>query len=512
MSESQRNTGNVSHCICSLDARGDKMASLKWTLIFLYLRFNVSHPSWTIDAPSSVKGLLGSCVVIPCSYDFPDPGKKLDKFTGMWLDDAKHHIVHTAGSNVLPQYLNRTKLTGNLSLKKCSLKIDPLQQSDQGPFAFRIEIATFDNFSYYNGKVSITTLSDPDPIHLSIKEEEATGAQTASCSVLHSCPISPPVLKWNHPGEKLVQTQTLEGGQFMVTSDLTFHPTRVDHNKTLRCSVKYHGGLHRHAEKVINVKYAPVNVEVEHQPTVREGESVRMTCSGDAHPAVSSYEWYDGNGARLHTRQEFVLQNVSRHQSALYCTASNTEGRGKSSPVLLNVLYAPDVQANSSCLLEVAMTTMKCECIVDSNPPSTVQFMLADRVVPSTELQVRGSITTGTLEVGLRLHTLVTCLANNTQGAASHSIPLDNTLLILIIAVGVGVLFILLLIVGAFIHWRRTRATSVPHLRPDNVDLAGVEKNCPNDQLCTKACACDEPVYGNVPGNCNEPVYANMFD
>lgn len=120
---------------------------------------SVSHPSWTIDAPSSVKGLLGSCVVIPCSYDFPDPGKKLDKFTGMWLDDAKQHIVHTAGSNVLPQYLNRTKLTGNLSLKKCSLTIDPLQQSDQGPFAFRIEIATFDKFSYYNGKVSITTLS-----------------------------------------------------------------------------------------------------------------------------------------------------------------------------------------------------------------------------------------------------------------------------------------------------------------------------------------------------------------
>lgn len=48
---------------------------------------------------------------------------------------------------------------GNLSLKKCSLKIDPLQQSDQGPFAFRIEIATFNKFSYFNGKVSITTLS-----------------------------------------------------------------------------------------------------------------------------------------------------------------------------------------------------------------------------------------------------------------------------------------------------------------------------------------------------------------
>lgn len=76
------------------------------------------------------------------------------------------------------------------------------------------------------------------------------------------------------------------------------------------------------------------------------------------------------------------------------------------------------------------MTTMKCECIVDSNPASTVQFVLADRVVPSTALQVMGSITTGTLEANLRLHTaLVACLANNTQGATSHNIRVDRTAL-----------------------------------------------------------------------------------
>lgn len=120
---------------------------------------SVSHPSWTINVPASVHGLLGSCVVIPCSYNFPDPGKKLVKFTGMWLDDAKRRIVHTAGSKVLPQYLNRTKLTGNISQKSCSLEIDDLQQSDQGPYVFRIEIALYDNFSFSYRKVAITVLS-----------------------------------------------------------------------------------------------------------------------------------------------------------------------------------------------------------------------------------------------------------------------------------------------------------------------------------------------------------------
>lgn len=120
---------------------------------------SVSHPAWTIKVPSSVKGLLGSCVVVPCSYDYPDPGVKRTGFTGMWLDDSNRRVVHSAGSNVSPQYLNRTKLTGKLSEKQCSLEIDPLQQSDQGPFAFRIEIAKYNQFSYYNRKVSISTLS-----------------------------------------------------------------------------------------------------------------------------------------------------------------------------------------------------------------------------------------------------------------------------------------------------------------------------------------------------------------
>lgn len=84
---------------------------------------------------------------------------------------------------------------------------------------------------------------------------------------------------------------------------------------------------------------APVNVKVEYQSTVKEGEEVRMDCSGDAHPPVSSYEWYNVTGARLYTGKVFVLQNVSRHHSEeLYCTAINKLGRGNSNPVHLDVL------------------------------------------------------------------------------------------------------------------------------------------------------------------------------
>lgn len=114
--------------------------------------------SWTVTVPSSVKGLPGSCVVIPCSFNYPDPGKTLTQFTGMWTDMTHQLIYHPVESKMMQQYRNRTELLGDRQ-KSCSLKIDPLQQSDQGPFYFRIEIANYDNFSYKENRVSIAMIS-----------------------------------------------------------------------------------------------------------------------------------------------------------------------------------------------------------------------------------------------------------------------------------------------------------------------------------------------------------------
>lgn len=92
-----------------------------------------------------------------------------------------------------------------------------------------------------------------DPVDLS-EPKEVGGAQTATCSVSHSCPSSPPNFTWSHSGKTELQSQQLEDGQWRATSTLTFHPTRVDHNKPLRCTVRYKGGRQHHASKVLKVK------------------------------------------------------------------------------------------------------------------------------------------------------------------------------------------------------------------------------------------------------------------
>lgn len=72
---------------------------------------------------------------------------------------------------------------------------------------------------------------------------------------------------------------------------------------------------------------------------------------------------------------------------------------------------------------------MKCMCIVDSNPPSTVHFVLADRVLPSTQVESNGSLTIGTLQADPGWYKFVVCLANNTQGHAKFYIPIGSKIL-----------------------------------------------------------------------------------
>lgn len=113
---------------------------------------------WSIKVPSSVKGLTGSCVVIPCSFNFPDSENDL-RFTGMWRNNNDHAIYHSVKSKIMQTYWNRTELLGSLAQKNCSLKIDPLNDSDHGPFYFRLEIDNLDKYSYKQNKVSILMIS-----------------------------------------------------------------------------------------------------------------------------------------------------------------------------------------------------------------------------------------------------------------------------------------------------------------------------------------------------------------
>lgn len=98
-------------------------------------------------------------------------------------------------------------------------------------------------------------LGELNPINFSVEEELHNGVNvSASCSVSHSCPISPPVFTWSHSGQEHIQTQQLDNGQWEATSMLNFQPTHADNNKPLKCTVTYKGGQQQKTSKILKVK------------------------------------------------------------------------------------------------------------------------------------------------------------------------------------------------------------------------------------------------------------------
>ncbi|XP_026227497.1 B-cell receptor CD22-like isoform X2 [Anabas testudineus] len=683
------------------------MGAFKWPLFFVFLWFKVVQTeasTWTATVPSSVQGINGSCVVIPCSYNYPESGKQITGYTGIWYKVIEDVIYHKDNNQIKQEYKGRTELVGDITQKNCSLKIDPLRQSDRGPFYFRIELGGYNRYSYRNNEVSITVISAPQPT-VSVKEEVVEGQNvSASCSVSHSCPSSPPEFTWTHSGEKHFQSQQLTDGQWKATSVLTFHPTKADHNKPLSCTVRYKGGLERkQASNVLKVKYAPVNVTVDYKSHVKEGETVQLKCSSEANPPANSYLWKNKAGARLHQGQSYKLINVSRHTGVLYCTANNTVGESKSSPVQLNVSYAPvnvkvdykshvkegetvqlkcsseanppansylwhneegaqlhqgqsykliNVSRHTGALYCTAINTVgesksspvqlnvsyapvnvkvdykshvkegetvqlkcsseanppansylwkneagarlhqgqsyklinvsrhtgvlyctaintvgesksspvqlnvsfapeikniscsseddvvKCVCIVESSPPSMVHFVLSDRVLSSTKTETHGFNTTETLHTKSGSSEFVQCLANNTLGKVSLTIPLavngKMQNLYIFIAIGAGTGLVILLIVLGVVRKCRGRTEDTAACvteREKAVDHQYAStKRGPGDlptayDSVTKTAETvefqiqmddedihdpDDHVYGNTETDCNEEIYANV--
>ncbi|XP_070993500.1 B-cell receptor CD22-like isoform X1 [Oncorhynchus clarkii lewisi] len=413
----------------------------------------VEASSWTAEVPSSVSGLQGSCIVIPCSFNYPEPEKKPSKFTGIWFKGTHDTIYHPDSSNIIKDYRGRTELVGDLWQKNCSLRIDPLHRSDKGPFHFRVEIKDQNKYSYMHDTVSIAVSSSPDPPSLSVREEVKLGVElSASCSVSHSCPSDSPLLTWSHSGTPSVQSQQLTNGQWKVTSSLTFTPSITDHNQSLVCTAEHRGVKPVKMSKTLNVKYAPVDVKVEGVSSVKEGDSVELRCSSDSNPAAHSYRWHNSRGP-LPTGPTITLENVTRLTEALYCTAINTEGQGHSSSLKLNVEYPPEIKVGSACTSDIS--TVTCLCIVDSEPPGTVEWSLPDGplpTLPSTRVERHGSITMVTLQRALGFSETVHCHASNTQGNATLSFTVSTNgkdkMSMLYVSIGIAALVVVVILIS----------------------------------------------------------------
>ncbi|XP_034409177.1 sialic acid-binding Ig-like lectin 14 [Cyclopterus lumpus] len=217
---------------------------LKLWLSFLLLHVihvQSSSGQWLANVPARIPVVQGSCVVIPCSFNYPRPTSKqiLNRWKGFWKDGKKFVSTTIPKWKLAEEYRRRTTFLGDLAARNCSMLLDGVRNTDVGPFYFRIEMPHYTSYSYTMNPVHIDVLRKPTPPSLSA---EVKAKVTAYCSVTHPCPTNAPEFSWSQSGTASRRSKKLNTWQWKTISTLTFRLRPTTSNQTLNCTVRYRGG------------------------------------------------------------------------------------------------------------------------------------------------------------------------------------------------------------------------------------------------------------------------------
>ncbi|XP_037532302.1 myelin-associated glycoprotein-like [Nematolebias whitei] len=224
---------------------------------------------WKASVENSLEALVSSCVVVPCSFSHPRGALPTSRLRGIWhlKDQVTKNIYHDDETKILDSFKKRTKLLGSLGQDNCTLELMPVNDHDNGPFCYRIELVktednapTIDKFSFVEECVGLKMLNDPPKPVLSHPGTATPGEPyTAVCSVRHTCPSYMPTLTWSQgtKEETFEIYQDINHGIWEVESILTFIPEEIHDTSDLTCTATFHGGRTSSAGVALNVKRAP---------------------------------------------------------------------------------------------------------------------------------------------------------------------------------------------------------------------------------------------------------------
>ncbi|XP_078027875.1 sialic acid-binding Ig-like lectin 5 isoform X2 [Epinephelus lanceolatus] len=409
-------------------------------LIFATLWRRVQAVSPVPSVPDRVQALVGSCVVIPCSFTplapHPPRGRKERVDVRLRFRGGGHlfPLRSTAFNSedrdqVSRDFQGRTSLFGRVADGDCSVKIERISQDDSRVF----EIALKRGDSLLWGKprsFNLDIVDTPEaPVISGMLSATEGQLVTLNCSVSYHCPSRPPALQWSwergaqlnstEPGE--VQTLHPEPHRPMLLASLSF---TVSHQvkPRLKCEVSYPGAKALAISKDLHVTFSPKDVKVQVQSLiVQEGGSALLVCSCKADPPVSEYRWsYSQHGRTVHLDQRthtVRVHNVTRDMR-VRCSAKNLIGRGESRPTPLNIQYKPAIlRLSSTCVVDDS--ELLCRCSVDSNPKPAVTWSVNDTVPPgnyNVSVTSERNTLTATLKGHMDKPQTVICFAFNALG------------------------------------------------------------------------------------------------
>ncbi|XP_063167873.1 myelin-associated glycoprotein-like [Candoia aspera] len=411
-------------------------------LTFILVLFDCPvSATWSSTLPSSIQALRGSCVVIPCSFTFPDSWDS--KFNVAWYQyhSWSYPEIYNSKtpSEVLPAYQGRTEVVGDLEKGNCTLSINPVRMEDAMRYYVWINPdSVWHRFHDITVQVEVTDV--PNQLELRNLGLVMEGDPTqVSCSVLHTCPLSPPVLTWNLEEGKAVTTQEhLAGGSWRTESSFHYIPSHKDHGRYLQCTAAFPNMQQIHSRINLNVQYPPKNatILIIGNQRLKEGDNVTLRCESHGNPPPIGYHWFFGpHKAPLKVTgsgPEVKLKDIRRDLEPYHCVAENDVGMGEDSPpTYLSVEYKPVIWPESNCTISGTGETVTCYCVAEGNPTPRIEWHLPNHTFPGdfNRSEVQADLNSweptiiGILR-GLRSNfTHISCKATNQHGTSQITLP-----------------------------------------------------------------------------------------
>ncbi|KAL7840077.1 hypothetical protein AOLI_G00254000 [Acnodon oligacanthus] len=375
---------------------------------------------WVVQVPESVKAVEGSCVKISCQTSSHREAKWY-KYKGVG-----YPVVYSRNTaDITAEFRGRTSAPGRASQGDCSLQIANVRQEDNGISLYPWIYPQTSSNRYKYIQINVVK---PE-IHISVASPQTDGNLfSATCTVRHSCPSSPPPVQWmglSYASNGLVST-TLSGGLWTSVTQAQFRANRLDHSRTLICKSTFNGKSIYSPAVTLNIIYAPTDVTVDGADKgVVEGAEISLTCTSKSNPEPTDYEWLvtqKGSNTTRGAPKTFPLGSVKRDTS-VSCTARNSVGRGQSAPALLNVHYAPtDVKVDGADKGVVEGAEISLTCTSKSNPEPTDYEWLVTQKGSNTTRRAPKTFPLGSV----KRDTSVSCTARNSVGRGQSAPALLN--------------------------------------------------------------------------------------
>ncbi|XP_074044668.1 sialoadhesin [Macrotis lagotis] len=325
------------------------MLLLSW-LLLLGSAFHQGLASWEVTVPENVHGVSGSCLVIPCTFNYPSNVIANKGITAIWYYDysdiSKKKVVSHSQKpeEVEKHFQGRAVWQGDLEQKTCNLLLQQLSSDDNGLYTFRFEIIGADSWT---SKMSTTIKVTDEPSAPSIASpavlQENTQV-TLNCSTPYVCPEAGPSLSWLGQDSEhfnISQFQVLDPTSIIYQQSLAIAVTWHDHGRMLSCQFSA-AGKKSQREIHLQVQYAPRGVEVFLRPSkqnIHLGDSFMLTCHiNGSYPKPTAFRWFK-DGVPYDANQEVLHVNkVTWEDHGSYsCEVENVVGTRAAVPITVPV-------------------------------------------------------------------------------------------------------------------------------------------------------------------------------